>query len=317
MYYFLLGLCVIVIIIILLISWGLELQGKSIHEVICEEMYGYKFIENRFPPNKNKKEYTNRVCRGYELCKDKTLLVTGLAYNLGKAQSKLLMKRLDYLADCFKRVDVLIYAADSRDDTMKWLREYKKHCSNINKLYLPEEVIDIKGCKRMKKMARLRNNLIKHCRPIKCDYVMMIDCDMVGPTSKDGMVHSIAHIIEDNYAMIGANGLCNASGINVNFNFLGYWFYDPIAYTLENGTNISIHNLFTPDRGDDLIKVRSTFAGAAIYKKEILDKYDYDEQEEICEHKTFNYKAWNDGYKMAVNPSFILLSGRQGRNHHK
>ncbi len=315
--YFIIGAVIFLALMILIIACCVQSNSVTMHELFNEEMYGYKFLEDRFPPVKNEAEYMRDVKRGYEICHDKTLVVSGLAYNLGRNSSKMLIKRLDYLASVFKRVELVIYAADSKDDTMKHLRDAMKHCHYIKKLHLPEDEIDKTGCNRFLKMAKLRNVLIKHCRKIKTDYIMMIDCDMSGPTSKDGIAHSIRLMHEEEYGMVAANGLRNESSFDCVFSYLGYVYYDPIAAILEDGTEITLLNLFTLWRGERLIRVQSAFCGAAIYDKRIIDQFDYDEHGEFCEHKTLNLKAWKDGEKMAINPNFILLSGVQGSAHKK
>lgn len=167
-------------------------------------------------------------------------------------------------------------------------------------------------------MARLRNLLLSEARKEKTDYLVMFDCDLVGPISRDGLVHSVYKMDHDDYAMISANGLVNVTGLHVNLLHLGWIYYDPFAFTYMNGENMNKVRLgISRKRGEKIIPVRSAFSGAALYDMKKLKGIDYIEQKKICEHKTLNFQLHIKGYKLGMNPSFILLAGIQGDGCHR
>lgn len=328
MFYFLLGIIIVVIIVIIIVAVILEFNETTIHQRLNEEMYGVEFNENWFPPVKNSIKYFGEVKSGKEISNKKSVIIAGLAYNLGRSNSYRLMKRLDLIAKNFKTTTVLIYAADSPDDTIKWISEEFVRCKYITKLVLPKKVINIKTCKtRFSKMTRLRNGLIDEVRKLTGDYVLFMDYDMEGSISNDGLNHAIFYLEkEDGYDVMGANGLVNLTGLHLILYHFGYNMYDQLAAIELNGNPLTSLTTFTKSRGDDVFPIKSCFGGITIYKKHLIDKYNYMmenkegetcEQDQVCEHWVFNKQIHNAGYKLAIDPNFILIAGRQGEGMHK
>lgn len=303
---------IIVIIIIVLIIWYLSVERKSIHELLNKNLYSTKFKESMFKVNNEKyEEYKNK---GYEIMKKKKISFIGMAYNIDNRVKKLL-KKCEILRNGWLDAHFVIYCYDSTDNTYKYLNENKPDW-----LTLPTDIIpNAKKMKRMERMSHLRNLCLKYIRNDD-DYVMVVDWDLKGNISLDGIANSITYLENNQFDVLSANGLSNVIGFNMYDNFIGYHYYDLLAVkTLDdyrpdgNIKNITyVANRDNYRRGDDPIQVKSAFGGACLYKAELLRKYKYSPEIDECEHVVIHEQMHNDGYKIGINPSFILLSGIQG-----
>lgn len=304
----------VLVLIILAIIWLIYFsisKGKSYHQMFYPEYYTDPFPEDKFPPV-NPSKYQKKVKEGYMLMKKKKLVVLGLAYNLGEEGTHKFMKRLIRLAKDWKDYQFVIYAADSSDCTFEILKSYQVD----ERLILPEEIFDKTGLTRIQKMSRLRN-IVKKNITLKADYVLFQDCDLASPISQDGLAHSVAYMKK--YDAVFANGLNNEFFINLHIPYLGYYYYDSFAYVEdpENANNPLVANMAL-ERGETPLSVISAFGGAALYKYSVYSKYDYDEKKKYeCEHVTLNKKIYKNGGRLAINPSFLLLAGRQGEGNNK
>lgn len=304
----------IFVLIILTIIWLVYFsisEGKSYHQMFYPEYYTDPFPEDKFPPI-NPSKYRKKVKEGYSIMKTKKLAVLGLAYNLGEEGTHKFMKRLMSLVRDWKDYQLVIYAADSSDCTFEILKSYQRG----KRIILPEEQFDKTGLTRIQKMSRLRN-IVKKNITLKADYVLFQDCDLASPISQDGLAHSVAYMKK--YDAIFANGIANEFIFNFQFPYLGYFGYDIFAY-LEDPEN---PNKFMTEkmilrRGEPLHSVISAFGGAALYKYSVYSKYSYDENKKYeCEHVTLHKKMYKNGSRLAINPSLIIISGRQGEHNNK
>ena len=68
-------------------------------------------------------------------------------------------------------------------------------------------------------------------------------------------------------------------------------------------------------RGDEPLPVKSAFAGLALYRGKSVRGLRYDEGTRDCEHVSFHRALAERGGQLVLNPSLMLLAGRQG--HHR
>ena len=307
---------VIVLIIILLLFWPV-LNKETVHQRWNPDLYDCKFDELHFKSTGN---FRKRMSKGYGVIDNSSVVICGLGYNLGEKKSRKLIEKLKCMADCetkkypfkmdptmrfsWKDARFVIYAADSTDDTYKIL---KNLTSDDSRFYFPDDKIDKTGLNVFEKMSKLRNYLIEYAgklveedKSFNPDYLIMTDLDLVGPTSCDGIAHSVSLIEDGLYRAVFSNGL--VSGIfSIHFPVIGYTYYDPLAtirpheliYPRSNPEINSIINDpemlrtikeetiikrdFLPSnltlirtKGDPLINAVSGFAGFAIYDFELF-----------------------------------------------
>jgi hypothetical protein len=147
----------------------------------------------------------------------------------------------------------------------------------------------------------------------------MLDGDLEGPISEEGMLHALSVLERDaSYGAVAAFGVNNWGGLDGMVPFVGYSYYDPLAFR-EHRWERDQKDAWVRWRlgqarvGDAPIVARSAFAGAALYRSGAIQGLRYPEPDE-CEHVAFHRLLDERGYRVAVDPAFLLLAGRQG--HH-
>jgi hypothetical protein len=170
------------------------------------------------------------------------------------------------------------------------------------------------------RMARLRNALLRSAEATASDLSCVIDGDLAGPVSIDGVMHAVSLIERGDADAVAAFGINNWGGIPAQFPFLGYSYYDPIAFRehsfqRELGDAQVRLRLAKLRRGDDPVAVKSAFGGMVLYQSHALHGLCYDEAADDCEHVGLHRALAARGARLVVDPSLLLLSGRQG--HHQ
>lgn len=276
----------------------------TLHQLCYPYLYKDSFKDDYFQPVVNAKEYWNRVRKGYKKMKTSKISIVGLAYNLGKKKTEMLIKRLKILSKHFKDYRVVIYCIDSQDDTYYLLKK-----SGL-KISIPKKKLDKNNLSRVQKMSKLRNICKKHLQELNfnSDYVLLQDCDMASALSLDGLANTMSYM--DEYDALFANGVNNNFIFNSFIPYLGFTYYDTFAYKSNKHNNLNVGRGYPP------FKVKSAFGGAGIYKYNLYNKFNYDQKEKYkCEHVTFHNQMKK--YNLGINPSLLLFSGMQGESNHK
>ena len=308
---YLLVLTLIIAFLIIFLVFFIIQQESTLHQFMYPQLYRNKFKDSYFPPLTNQKEYWSRVRKGYKIMERSKLAVIGLAYNLGEEKTHKLIRRMKYLTEHFGDYRIIIYYIDSEDDTY-----YILDNSDL-KIEIPLKRIDKRGLTRVQKMSKLRNICKRRLEKIDFDpdYVIIQDCDLASAMSLDGIANSLSYMNE--YDALFANGLNNNFIFNWHIPYLSFTYYDTFAYKSEGG-GMDGDKAVTFGRGYSPFRVKSAFGGAGIYKYEVLKKFKYDEKHpSMCEHVNLHFQMHKKGYKLGINPSFLLFSGMQGESTHK
>ena len=320
----------IIIIIFLVIERLCRNKKKTLNQILKPDWYKdvTKFPQKDFKCKKNCIEYNRRVKVGYKVMRTKRVIFAGLCINIEDKIANL-YKRFTYIGQFFKDYKVIMFENDSKDNS----RELLKQLSKKNRQFELIECEDVVDCKfktisasehgmlsenRMKKMANYRNRVLEYIKKYKSwDSFCIIDLDLDGPISIDGIAHTFSHYNDwDAISAYGLNGITMSLGKPV--------YYDQLAYkdnnldTYKNKLNYLpvFVNINTYNVGDTIIKVQSGFAGLSFYKYEILN-YDitYTPKDNVykCEHIIFHENMIANGFnRIYINPNMLLLSGVQG-----
>ena len=311
---FLLILIVIAIAIVLLVIYCKFSADheRSIHEILYPSRYSTRFHESMFICKND--SYDCRVKNGYYMMSKHRVNIIGLAYNIGNKVEKLLRRCQRLLEPWQSGSKVVIYCYDSTDNTFPYLKEKQ---AEYPWLVLPEVVLENKkNMTRLVRMANLRNLCLQYLND-NTDYTLIMDFDLSGPLSIDGLANSLSYMDlyeKDSYDVVCANGMLSVVGLNMYLPFFGWNYYDPFAVKLLDGTKVTnspFRNMIMK-RGDQPFEVISGFGGAALYKTKVLQKYHYIPDEDECEHVILHQQMHDDGHKIAINPSLIVLAGVQG-----
>jgi hypothetical protein len=292
---------------------------KTIDEVLRAGRYGVAFPEHAFPPRAERvRAYTERVAEGRDRASRASLAVLVLLRD--RVDLALLLRaRLERMARLFGAAQVFVKCDDSNDGTAEVMTDWRRA--------RPELVTLVEGRvspspSPFARLARLRNSVIDRLEnePLR-DFVVVLDGDLEGPVSLDGLLHSVALLTaDDGPHAAAAYGVNNWVGLERTMPFLGYSYYDPLA--LREREWAAVHGdarirlrLAGVRRGDPPLAVKSAFAGMSIYRGAIIRGLRYEPDAHDCEHVGFHRGLAERGGRLVLNPSMLLLAGRQG--HHR
>ncbi len=293
---------------------------KTVDELVRPERYKLAFPEAAFlPRNSRKRRYFSRVAQGRrEALQQRITLVTMLHNRVDLALY--LRARCEAVLERFQGGRVLVLCDDSTDGTERVIGDWARARPGVvESVTVPRFERGVSGFARM---ARLRNALFERLEALPpTDLVGVLDGDLEGPISLDGLLHSIALLAEPNGPDgVTALGINNWLGLPLLMPFLGYGYYDPIAFREavweRRASDTAIrYRLRGLCRGDEPVRVKSAFAGLALYRSRSIRGLRYDESTRDCEHVSLHRALFERGGRLVLDPSLMLLAGRQG--HHR
>ncbi len=322
------------LLVMLAIGYVLSLvyckRGKSFHELFYPHLYQALLPDDRFdPPAHNSTDYWTEVTAGYEHMKNKTVFICGLIRDAAENIPRI-VKRVETLGNLFKTYYVLIIENDSVDQTPELLHQWSESNNHVRvhtlKGLAKKHSLDIckekrnRNCKkRLALLSTLRQKCVEEAQNERykdSDYVIMMDMDLRGGLSLDGVAHSFGILPEYKWDGVFALGM--------NGNGTDHQMYDTGAVVRRNGSNVGgfrdpwvYHLSNCSKRGDPLVKVLSAFNGMAIYKHNVFTSGTYTTNEGI-EHRGFHTSLRNAGFHgLYINPSLLLYNGELYACRHK
>ena len=292
-------LCCVLIIYIIVLTVCMA-NKKTLYELTHKNNFGVYFNENKFLPKKNIKRYWYLVKKGYVIMKNTDIVIGGLFVNSSKIFNKFKL-RIENLMKLFRSVKCVFFENDSTDNSRILLLDWEKNNPNIHIIRCEENNFCLLKAtpavteghiseKRMKKMVKYRNILLNYIKYNfqTIPYVAIIDTDLKGPISFDGIAHSFGIEPELNWDMISAYGI---NGLILTLN--NFIYYDGLALkTSDYNTSFMNNFSFTKSinfiklyikyiyglkRGDEPIQVKSAFCGFSLYKMDsrLAEKLNY------------------------------------------
>lgn len=267
------------------------------------------FPEAFFPITpENNRDYCLRVEVGELNAKKSSVLICGLARNI-ETNFLYLTKRIEKIGSFFDNYSVFLYENDSSDNTKNLLKKWAKENKNVN--IESETLKKIRheqdhSLQRRIDMADYRNKYIEFLNGKNFDYVIVLDTDVIGGYSYEGILHSLSF----GFDVTASNSvLCRYRPSNEGMVFEKL-YYDSWAFrhfNHEEKHDDQEINLMNLQKGLMPFEVFSAFGGLCIYKDKILQEGKYFYNETDCDHVTLHKQMRQDGYKIFVNPSQIVL----------
>lgn len=254
----------------------------------------------------HQKAYAERVIAGRDKASRSHVLICTIMRNIDKVLPYTLA-RIEATRALFEKSHVFIYENDSRDQTKNILNRIQNpDYTIVSENIYPEPFVDMKGDVRRRVMANARNKYLEFARQYVqhdlVDYIIILDADLLGGWSYNGILNSIGSTIWD---VIGSNSIYYVE-------HEGKWqrlFYDSWAFRpLDHPEELSDSeaNLFMFNNGDPPIPVNSCFGGLAIYKPYFLSE-GLNYTDEDCDHPTLHNALRQKGYNICINPSQITV----------
>jgi hypothetical protein len=283
-----------------------------------------RFPEDLFPPLAElRKEYYGLTLKGVSRCSKSNVVITGLCRNIIDVLPQT-AARLRKTAKLFKEAKILIYENDSDDGTSKALRKEFKRDSNVilkqdttgHKMY--GKTRELERPMYLGKLRQMCNGWIRDINKFfSVDYIIVIDLDLDGGWSYDGILNSFGH---DHWSAMTANGfeykekkIESEQGIE----YLEYerLFFDTFAYKKYGSwevLNSQETNKLSFERGQEPFRVYSNFNGVGIYKYDNMIDCTFGAHQNpdgtvINEWSFMHNQMIKNGCDIYLNPSLITL----------
>lgn len=276
---------------------------------------GTSFPEHLFRPGGASRAGYDAACRrGYATMASKRVVITGLARNLGSILPAT-VRRIQRLCRLFADYRVVIYENDSTDNTKLLLRRWSLEdrrvavgCEDLRDPVNPGS----RCLRRVSRMAGYRRRcqemiLADHGR---FDAVIVVDLDILGGWSEDGIANTFGH---RDWDFVGSNGLIyRRDGRHVNT----LRQYDTWALRVDPDLSpipTAVAGGFVFRCGEPLVPVTSCFGGLGIYRMAAYAAGEYGGDE--LEHANFHRSLIARGFpSLYLNPSQIVMYGRRHRS---
>jgi hypothetical protein len=289
------------------------------------------FPENIFSVPKNKSAiYKHKLITGESIAKNKSIIFCGICRDVEHYLSRNI-ECINRTSKLFKNSFTFIYENDSKDQTVNILKRYKSENfafvsdkrSDKNYRADLDNGVDPWHQNRCKILADCRNKYMNAIQPMldNYDYVCVLDLDVKGGWSYDGIKHGIFTLeSHEDYGCVTSYGVLaekHGNDLLENHNINNYIMYDSLAFR-PLGWDFGVNILRTPmfnnicfKRGDDPVEVRSNFGGLAIYKSSAIKNKTYDskvwaEGSVDPDHVELHKQMLQDKWKIILDPSMIV-----------
>ncbi len=273
------------------------------------------FPEELFPATPELgSDYRRLLTLGQNRMQQATAVICGLARDVAEILP-VTITRIERIGESFGDYRVVIYENDSRDDTRSLLLAWAQRNPRVRVIMetIGDPVNPCARClHRAARMANYRNRCldVMHVEFANFDYALVLDTDLKGGWSYDGIANTFGH---DNWDFVGSNGIIfKRVGRELNVPIQ----YDAWAFRLDENFSAlptASVNVLQWQRGQPLIPVTSCFGGLGVYRLEALlsARYSGWDSEHIPLHQTMRKKGFN---RMFINPSQVALYGRRHRS---
>lgn len=272
-----------------------------------------EFPESFFLPSPLvKAEYEQTLQRGKGVLLKSKVVVAGLARNIAAALPRAIY-RIEQLRKMCGTSRAVVFENDSRDTTLPLLRKWQGSVPGVHVLSenlghpVNQSIRSLTRAVRMAYYRELCQNYIRE-QFSNYDFVVLIDLDIGGGFSLDGICHSAGLGDVDNRPV----DFCASNGIYFHdaFGICDYPVqYDVWAFRPSGTWNPLQNTAVNPlrfDRGEPPIPVNSAFGGLGFYRTTAYLSGKYDGTD--CEHVPFHRTMIQAGYtNLFLNPSQVVL----------
>lgn len=280
-----------------------------------EETVSVAFREEDFAaPAPLQAEYQRDCLRGYSRMARRRVAIAAVCRDVAWVLPATI-RRLQRLMQLFQAARIVVYENDSRDGSQMLLQRWAAADSRVELTMesLGDPVNPKRRCaSRAVRMAtyraRCQQTVLDRCGHF--DSVIVVDMDLVGGWSEDGIAHTFG---QDGWDFVGANGLiyrrCGLDGNQLRQ--CDTWAYRRPGD--DTPVSSATASRLVPGRGEPLIEVGSCFGGMGIYSMEAFAAGEYAGSD--CEHVNFHRSLKVRGFdRLFLNPSQITLYGRRHRS---
>lgn len=260
----------------------------------------------------------------------KSILVVATIRNVEKTLISEINKCIRALNE-FKNIQFYLVESDSTDKTHVILKQLKETLPNF--FYSSLGILQQQIPDRLERIRYCRNFYIRYIRSLSKEnmptYVLVVDLDGMNSALTSKSVCSC--FVREDWDVVLANQTFGYYDIlalrhpiwqkgdwmvefkeqkkKINKPKSDFWIYKIIYFlSLDKVKRQVLYSkMIRINKKNSWIEVESGFGGAAIYKTEVLLKYDYSKEFESVEtdHVSLHRKLSRDGGKIVINPRFI------------
>jgi hypothetical protein len=218
-------------------------------------------------------------------------------------------ERIERLGSMFKEYAVVLYENDSIDNTREFLVDWRAANPRVavlsERLGAPSYAAN-RSPDRAAWLARCRNcyraHVVKECAGY--DYAIIVDMDLAGGWSFDGIAHTFG---DDAWDFVGSFGLRERRDLRTRRSV--YSHADMWAFRRAAGVSteqLGRDQEAVVERGGPLIPVESCFGGLGVYRFRCLEVAHYSGTD--CEHVGFHAELRRAGLgRHFLNPNQLVL----------
>ncbi len=267
------------------------------------------FPESHHPaPSELARGYSCDVFNGFQEMQ-KRCVVIAMVLQSRVEHIPVLMARMESLGECFADYRVVVVDAETDIDNSEQLDRWSLRNSKVHLVRpsggvrLAQDCFDSPSELSLHYHARCQTEIAE--RFADCDHVILIDPNVAGGWSPDGLASTFSRTDWD---YVGSYGIqYRRVGMRPN----EHYFYDTKAYRSEEGEIEAASHVqqLKFERGQAWIPVLSCFGGVGIYRSEAYfsGRYYGCEQEQIAFHLSMRRNGFDRIY---LNPSQIVVYGR-------
>jgi len=267
------------------------------------------FPENAFECRGGTRDaYAKRVSDGYKQMREFRVAICGLCRDV-RSHLPRTAARIERLGEMFGDYTVVLYENDSTDATLEFLTDWRSQNSRVDilggALIGDERPLDPHSDHALRMAIyrnRYRNRVLE--RYADFDYVIVVDANLAGGWSYDGVAHTFGDIQWD---AVGSYGLiasfdCQSTARRFRHHDLRS-FRTTTSQRSGKGADCVELDL---QRGGFFMPVTSCFGGMAVYRIESMRLAEYGGGD--CEHVGFHRRLRQSGLtRIFLNPNQIVL----------
>jgi hypothetical protein len=268
------------------------------------------FAEAEFPVVEARREaYADRVETGRERMRSHQVVICGLARDVRHWLPRT-RARIEHLGAMFRDYAVVLYENDSQDDTVAYLRDWQRANPRVH--ILSESLgypryPQARDLERAARLALYRNRYRDHVVEEfgHYDYAVVVDTDLRGGWSYDGVAHTFG---QTDWDFVGSYGVLPrvSDGPPVRRHLVHFdaWAFRDMGHRQPHvGHEI---NRMVLHRGEPLLRVWSCFGGLGVYRMSCFHAARYAGGD--CEHVQFHGALHEAGLeRLFLNPSQIVV----------
>ncbi len=287
---------------------GVRKEGPFVGDLIGPAVPGpgpgRAFDESAFPVvGCDPEVYRASVDRGTARMRERSVVICGLCRDVLRTLPDL-AARVERLGAMFGEYRVVLYENDSIDGTAAFLRgwsEANPAVRAISERRGRRRFPQVASPERAAELASCRNVYREHLRAhlAHFDHVIVVDTDLEGGWSFDGLAHTFG---QDGWDFVGSNGLLVGRSPPI--------YFDTWAHREEvtEAPGARRGRFRPPGRGEPLRPVRSCFGGLGVYRMACLEApYGGDDCEHVVLHRNMRAMGFD---RLFLNPSQVVLYDR-------